>query len=61
MDAAGTGGLSELKDYLSNQSKNIIFFLLRININVNKNSTKTKFIYGRFVGTQVINKYYILK
>ena len=53
MDRAGNGGLPELKDYVSGEGANIIFFLLRVNTYDNENSTRAKFIYGRFVGTGV--------
>jgi len=53
MESVGTGGLNELKDYVSGKKSNIMFFLLRVNTYDDEGSSRAKFIYGRFMGTGV--------
>eukprot|EP01084_Bolivina_argentea_P276294 471430_1 len=52
LDQIGNG-LNKLKQYLSSQKENIVFFLLRVNCVGGNGSVRAKFIYGRFVGTGV--------
>ena len=60
MDSVGTGGLNELKENLSARKGDILFFCLRVNTYDDEGSSRAKFIYGRFVGTGVPSKIYLV-
>jgi len=53
VDSVGKGGLNELKDKVKDRAADILFFSLRVNTFDNEGSSRAKFIYGRFMGSNV--------
>eukprot|EP01084_Bolivina_argentea_P021154 39287_1 len=53
MDRIGYGGLNEIKKYLAAQKEHIVFFLFRVKTFDADGSVRSKFIYGRYVGSRV--------
>lgn len=51
--AVGSGGLNELKEKMASCGGDIIFFQLRVDTFDDSGSKRAKFMYGRFVGTNV--------
>jgi hypothetical protein len=49
----GTGGLSELREFLGEQDDKIIFGLLRVTANDKSNSARQKFVYYKFLGSAI--------